>query len=184
MAFEGWRVEPVDLQAGLDVGKASMYDYAGIVERATAEVPRPLVLCGWSLGGLVVLMAAECARPDLVVLLEPSPPAEVLGSNRELALVFGKFDPEAAYGPFPEGVLARPESAFARAERRRGISVPSLSCPSVVVYGNEFPDDRGRAIAARYGSETLEFPDLDHWSLVLNRRVPEALAGTIACFAD
>jgi pimeloyl-ACP methyl ester carboxylesterase len=157
-----------------------MYDYAGIVERATAEVPRPLVLCGWSLGGLVVLMAAKQARPDLILLIEPSPPAEVQGSNRELPLVFGTFDPEAAYGPFPEGVRARPESAIARAERKRGISVPSLSCPSVVVYGNEFPDDRGRAIAALYGSETLEFPDLDHWRLVLDRRVPETLASTIA----
>jgi hypothetical protein len=26
----------------------------------------------------------------------------------------------------------------------------------------------------------LEFPDLDHWSLVLDRRVPETLASTIA----
>jgi pimeloyl-ACP methyl ester carboxylesterase len=179
-SFEGWRVELPDLQAGLDVAEASMADYAGVVERATARLPRPLVLCGWSLGGLVVLMAAERVRPDLVVLLEPSPPAEVHGSDPGLPLVFGTFDPEATYGPFPDGVRARPESAVARAERKRGISVPSLSCPSVVVYGNEFPDDRGRAIAALYGSETLEFPDLDHWRLVLDRRVPETLASTIA----
>jgi pimeloyl-ACP methyl ester carboxylesterase len=178
--FEDWRVERVDLQTGLDVGKASMSDYAGIVERTGAEVPRPLVLCGWSLGGLVVLMAAECARPDLVLLLEPSPPAEAHGSKCDFPLDFGTFDPEAAYGPFPEGIRARPESAMARAERKRGISVPVLSCPSVVVYGNQFPGDRGRAIAALYGSETLEFPDLDHWGLVLDRRVPEALAVTIA----
>jgi len=161
-----------------------MSDYAGVVERASSEAPRPLILCGWSLGGLVVLMAAERARPDLVVLLEPSPPAEVQGSDPELPLAFGTFDPETTYGPFPEGVPARSESALARAERKRGISVPSLSCPSVVVYGNEFPDDRGRAIAALYGSETLEFPDLDHWSLVLDRRVPEALAAAIARPAD
>ncbi len=157
-----------------------MADYAAVVERASARVPRPLVLCGWSLGGLAVLMAAARARPDLVVLLEPSPPAEVQGSDPRMPLVPGTFDPEVAYGPFPEGFPARPESTVARSERKRGISVPSLPCPSVVVYGKEFPEDRGRAIAALYGSETLEFPDLGHWGLVLDRRVPQALASTIA----
>ena len=96
-SFEGWRIELADLQAGLDVAEASMADYARVVERATTRAPRPLVLCGWSLGGLVVLMAAE-----------------------------------------------------------------------------------GRAIAALYGSETLEFPELAHWGLVLERRIPETLAFTIA----
>jgi hypothetical protein len=129
-------------------------------------------------------MTAERLRPDLVVLLEPSPPAEVQGSDPEQPLVFGTFDPEAAYGPFPAGVPARRESAFARAERKRGISVPSLPCPSVVVYGQEFPEDRGRAVAPLYGSETLEFPDLAHWGLVLDRRIPEALASTIAGLSD
>jgi hypothetical protein len=179
-SFGGWRLELVDLQAGLDVAEASMADYAGVVQRATAGVSRPLVLCGWSLGGLAVLMAAERARPDLIVVLEPSPPAEVQGSDSAMPLVTETFDPEAAYGPFPEGVPARPESTVARRERQRGISVPSLSCPSVVVYGNEFPEDRGRAVAGLYGSETLEFPGLDHWGLVLDPRVPAAVASTMA----
>jgi hypothetical protein len=52
----------------------------------------------WSLGDLVVLMAAERLRPDLVVLLEPSPPAEVQGSDPGLNLVFRTFDPEGPTG--------------------------------------------------------------------------------------
>jgi pimeloyl-ACP methyl ester carboxylesterase len=161
-----------------------MADYAGVVVRATADAARPLILCGWSLGGLAVLMAAERAGPDLIIVLEPSPPAEVQGSDPGLPVVAGSFDPEAVYGLFPHGVPARPESTVARAERKRGIRVPSLPCPSVVVYGQEFPEERGRAIAALYDSEILEFPDLDHWSLVLDRRVPEALASAIAGLAD
>jgi hypothetical protein len=43
------------------------------------------------------------------------------------------------YGSFPSDMRARPESLFARAERKRGISVPSLPCPSLVIYGDEFP---------------------------------------------
>ncbi|MGI8607030.1 MAG: alpha/beta fold hydrolase [Gaiellaceae bacterium] len=178
--FEGWRLELVDLQAGLGVAEASMADYAAVIERATEGVPRPLVLAGWSLGGLAVLMAVEATRPDLVGVLEPSPPAEIQGPDPGVPLVPGTFDPQVAYGPFPESVPARPESTVARAERKRGISVSTLSCPSVVVYGKEFPADRGRTVAALYGSEALAFPDLDHWALVLDRRVPEALASTVA----
>jgi hypothetical protein len=53
-----------------------------------------------------------------------------------------------------------------------------------VVYGQEFPEDSGRAIAALYGSETLAFPELTHWGLVLDRRIPEALAAAIARLWD
>jgi hypothetical protein len=71
---------------------------------------------------------------------------------------------------------ARLESLLARAERKRGVSVPSLPCPALVVSGDEFPEDRGRQLAAYYGADELAFPGLDHWGLVLDARVPEALA--------
>jgi hypothetical protein len=88
----------------------------------------------------------------------------------------GSFDPEDVYGRFPVGIASRLESALARAERKRGISVPSLPCPSLVITGQEFPDDRGRAIAALYGSEEVAFADLDHWGLVREPRVRGAIA--------
>jgi hypothetical protein len=40
-----------------------------------------------------------------------------------------------------------------------------------VVFGREFPDERGRQIARLYGSEQSEFRGLDHWGLVLDPRV-------------
>ncbi|MGH3005350.1 MAG: hypothetical protein ACRDOS_05515, partial [Gaiellaceae bacterium] len=67
----------------------------------------------------------------------------------------------------------------ARDERKRGLSVPSLPCPSLVVYGKDFPDERGARIAGLYGSDQLAFDDLDHWGLVLDQRVPEALARSL-----
>jgi hypothetical protein len=48
--------------------------------------------------------------------------------------------------------------------------------PALVVYGHEFPEERGRALAALYGAEELSFPDLDHWGLVLDARVRQAIA--------
>jgi pimeloyl-ACP methyl ester carboxylesterase len=177
--YDGWQgffpsvtVVAVDLQEGLHVATASHADYAKVVIDVAAQLCAPVALCGWSMGGLVVLNAAERVRPHSVVLLEPSPPAEVQGYNPDAELVAGVFDSEAVYGQFPRGMPARPESSFARGERKRGISVPGLPCSSLVVYGNEFPDERGRAIARLYGSDELVFPDLNHWGLVRDPRVP------------
>lgn len=177
-AFPGVAVDAVDLHAGLDVRRASHADYAETVVRAAAELPRPLVLCGWSMGGLVVLQAAEQVWPDAVVVIEPSAPAEVQGTHPETEVADGSFDPVEVYGrAFPVGLRARPESSRARAERKRGISVPGLPCPSLVVFGDEFRDERGTPVAQLYGSETLDFPGLGHWDAVLDERVRRTIAG-------
>jgi dienelactone hydrolase len=164
-------VAAVDLQDGLDVATASHDDYAASVVAAAAQLPAPVSVCGWSMGGLVVMQAAERTRPHSVVLLEPSPPAEVQGYERETEIEDGAFDPEVVYGRFPDGMRARPESARARAERKRGISVPSLPCPSLVVYGDAFRGERGKRVAECYRSDELDFPGLDHWALVLDPAV-------------
>jgi pimeloyl-ACP methyl ester carboxylesterase len=151
-----------------------MSNYAAVAVRAAEWLPPPRALCGWSMGGLVALMAAEGAEAARLVLLEASPPAEVQGAHEAVPLEPGTFDPEETYGPFPPGMPARPESSLARAERKRGISIPRLPCPALVVSGDEFREERGR-IADRYGAEALSLPGLDHWDLVLEPRAREAV---------
>lgn len=176
-SFPGVTIAAVDLHAGLDVDRASHAEYAQAVDRAAAQLPRPLALCGWSMGGLAVLQAAEQVRPDSVIVIEPSAPAEVQGFHPETEVDDGSFDPEVFYGRrFPAGVRARPESLRARAERKRGISVPSLACPSLVIFGDDFREERGERVAQLYGSDALDFPGLDHWQLVLDERVRDAIA--------
>lgn len=97
-----------------------------------------------------------------------------------MELTYGAFDPEVVYGAFPPDVSPRPESSLARAERKRGISVPSLPCPSLVIYGDDFREERGSAIARLYGSDERDFPGLDHWDLVRDPRVREAIADFLA----
>lgn len=145
-----------------------MSDYADQVVKKAARLPSPLSLVGWSMGGLVVLQAAERVQPAVVVVIEPSPPGEVQGFDLSVEPYPGVFDPEEVYGRFPAAIPARPESLYARAERKRGISVPSLPCPSLVVYGDDYRDERGRRVAALYGSQELDFPGLNHWGLCLN----------------
>jgi pimeloyl-ACP methyl ester carboxylesterase len=179
-SFPGLHCAAPDLQVGLDVSRASMDDYAARVAAAAVDCQPPVSLCGWSMGGLVAMLAALTLEPPphSLILIESSPPAEVQGLHPEINLetVDGTFDPEVLYGPFPADVPARPESELARAERKRGISIPRLPCRSLVIYGDEFPDERGRQIAHRYGSGWRAFPGLSHWDLVRDQRAREAIA--------
>lgn len=179
-AFPGMIVSPVDLHSRRDVGGTSMWDYVATIYEAAEVLPTPLALCGWSMGGLLVAMAAATLRPEAVVMIEPSPPAEVRGEDHDVPLERGTYDPEEVYGPFPPGTAPRPESTLARGERRRGISVPSLPCRSLVVGGRRFGEERGRRVAELYGSEHVEFPDLDHFDLVLDPSVPPVVARFLA----
>ncbi len=176
---DGVAVVAVDLQDGLDVATASMEDYARVLVRACDSLPPPLALCGWSMGGLVVMTVWRDVEPESLVLIEPSPPAEVQGAHHARD-AGGTFDPEVVYGRFPEGVAARPESERARADRKRGIRVASLPDRCLVVFGGEFEHDRGRAIAAHYGADAAHFPGLSHWDLVLSPDVHERVFSFVA----
>jgi pimeloyl-ACP methyl ester carboxylesterase len=129
----------------------------------------------WSMGGLAAMMAAGSAPPDALVVIEPSAPEEVRGRHPGVPLRSGTFDPEDAYGRFPEGMAARPESRRARSERKRGIAVPAVACPFLVVSGADYAQERGRAVAARYGADHLAFPDLGHFDLVRDGKVRRAI---------
>jgi pimeloyl-ACP methyl ester carboxylesterase len=179
-AFPGVELDAVDLHAGLNVAEAAMANYAAIVARAADSAARPLAICGWSMGGLAAMLAARQAGAERLVLLEPSPPGEVQGFDPDIALEAGTFDPEETYGPFPPGIRARPESRLARAERKRGVSVPSLPCPALIVYGDEYAEERGRDVARFYGSDELFLPGLDHWDLVRAGSAATAVAARLA----
>lgn len=178
-SFPGVAVVAVDLQAGLDVGHASMLNYAAVLYRTAELFPPPRALCGWSMGGLAAMMAAGPAGAARLAVLEPSPPAEIQGHDPRVELQEGMYDGPAVYGAFPDGIGARPESSLARAERRRGIDVPALPCPGLVVYGDEFPDDRGRAIASHYGFDECHVEGTDHWGLVLHPEARDAVRGFV-----
>ena len=147
-----------------------MGDYAAVVRRACAAARPPVALCGWSMGGLVAMTAADAAGVEALVVLEPSAPSEIQGPSG-VPVTTGTFDPEEVYGPFPPGMRARRESQRARADRKRGISVPQLPRRSLVVYGDDFAEERGRAIARFFGTAEAHFPGVGHWGLVLDPRV-------------
>ncbi len=177
-AFPGIRVEAVDLQQGLDVAHATIEDYARAVVRAAASLPRPLAIVGWSLGGLVSLVAAGRVRPDTLVLLEASPPLEVQGLRAEITVAPGTFDPIEAGSTAPPGMRVRRESSLAMGQRDRGVSVPSLpdATSTLVVYGDTFRHDRGPMLAAHLGADELDAGAATHWDLVRDEALRDRVA--------
>jgi pimeloyl-ACP methyl ester carboxylesterase len=182
--FEDWAdtfpistLHMVDLQHDVHIPRASMNQYSQAIGREAQDLSRPLAVVAWSMGGLAAMMQAEALDPMCLVMLEPSAPAEVQGWHCTSSIDDpGTFDPQAEYGQFPPGIRSRPESSLARAERKAGISVPTLTCPSLVVSGSEFPVERGSRVAAFYRSDELQFPRFDHWGLVREHRVRAAIA--------
>lgn len=156
-----------------------MRNYEAAVACRAGLLPRPLVVCAWSMGGLAAMMAAHRVDALALVLLEASPPGEVQGFDGALPLEPGTFDPEEAYGAFPAGMRARPESSLARTERKRGISVPALPGRTLVVSGRDYPVERGSALASFYGAELVEVPEAGHWDLVREPAVRARVAARL-----
>jgi len=183
--FDGWAdqwptddVRVPDLQEGLDVAHASMSDYADRVLAAVGDQPardQAVVLCGWSMGGLVAMMAALRCEPAALVVIEPSVPAEI-DADPDWPLEAGTYDAESTYGPSVPGMRHRPESLLARGERKRGISIPEFDCPVLVVAGRSYVASRGRPVATHYGADLMEFRELSHVQLVVDPRVRDAIA--------
>ena len=161
---------------------ATMSDYA---DKVLAEAgDHPALLCGWSMGGLVAMMASLRCQPDALVVIEPSVPSQIDGGDPYWPVEPGTYDAELVYGPSVPGMLHRSESLLARGERKRGISVPSVPCPMLVVAGHEYVETRGRPVADHYGAELVDFPTLSHFQLVVEPRVREAIARWVTSTQD
>jgi len=69
---------------------------------------------------------------------------------------------------------------LALSERERGISVPKVDCPLLVVVSGTYAETRGSPIADFYNGDLLSFPDLHHVSLVKDGDVRAAIADWIS----
>ena len=148
----GLDVRAVDLQEGLDIARATMADYETAVTEAIGSTRA--VVVGYSMGGLVALIAGRRRRLAGLVLLEPSVPLEVGGGDADVVPRPGTYGGGSG--------RHRPESLWAQGERHRGISVPGVDCPLLVIAGRDFADTRGHAVVDRYGGELRAFPDVPH----------------------
>jgi pimeloyl-ACP methyl ester carboxylesterase len=121
LAARGWSSWALDLRghggsAAVDLGRTTMADYADDVVRLAADLARPPVVMGWSMGGLAALLAADRVGAAAFVGLAPSPPART--RDGAVPLREGTFGPEE-YGVVTPDVDAQPTMPDLDQEERR-----------------------------------------------------------------
>ncbi len=200
LAARGWQAHALDLRGHgggtVDLSRTSMADYADDVVSFARKLGGRPALVGWSMGGLVAMMAAEAAGAVACVALAPSMPAREIDEAVEPRT--GEFGPEE-YGIVsldPERQRGMPdldleersiaqsslgrESRLARDERRRGVVIRQLPCPLLIVTGTidrQWPRQRyhGLWLPADY----MSVEGASHWGLVLNRRALKGLVPAV-----
>ena len=206
LAERGWPAYAIDLRghgasAEVNLSRVRMADYVEDVAPLVAQLGRTPMLIGWSMGGLVAMMAAARGLAGACVGLAPSAPVQFADSGAWLRP--GQFGPEE-YGITSRDPADQPampdldldertvalaslgrESRWARDERARGIVIESLPCPLLIVTGtddHQWPRERyaGLHLPADY----IDVAGASHWGLVLNRRVLVTLAPTVAGWLD
>ena len=170
-----------------NLSHTSMDDYVDDVCALASQLSKPPILIGWSMGGLIGIMAATKIPTTACIGLAPSTPKSKRDQSVELRT--GEFTSED-YGITsnkPEEQTVMPdldreervialsslckESLLARDERKRGIIIESLPCPFIIVTGtlDEFwPLEVYTDLALP--AEHLSIAGASHWGLVLNRR--------------
>jgi pimeloyl-ACP methyl ester carboxylesterase len=191
LAEKGWPTHAVDLRGhgrspAMPLGRTSMWDYAQDVAGFARELRQSPVLMGWSMGGLVAMMAARNAGARAVVALAPSMPAYRPGAS--VVLRTGEYGPEE-YGILDRHAKDQPEmpdlddaertialaslgqeSMLARDERKSGIVIDALPCPLLLVTGGadvRWPAWRYRDLWLE--GEHLSLEGVTHWGLALSR---------------
>ena len=188
-----------------DMSEVTMEVYVNDLESVCGQIAavqgKHPVVGGWSMGGLVAMMYAA-KTPDVpgLLLFAPSPPLEVQGRTpagelREYAVT--PFGPEV-YGVYVDDIeksrVAMPdltdeeiarvlersagatESGLARRQRKAGISVPSLTAASMLIYGDQDEPAMRRSIATYLGGDSMMLPGAGHWGIVYSERMVNMLA--------
>lgn len=171
-----------DLQADADPATLTTAGQAARVRAALDAADHPVVLVGWSMGGLVSMTLADHPAIVGLILLEPSVPAPLLPAGRAVVEPRpGLLDHDATYGPATDAHPRRPESSPARDERKNGIDVPAPAegTRTMVVWGPQYPE-RGRPVAELIGAQQLELPGASHLDMVID---PESRAAILRAWA-
>ena len=205
LAGHGWTTHAVDLRGhgadATDLSAVSMHDYAADVAEFARSLDAPPVVMGWSMGGLVAMMAARAGIAAACVGLAPSAPARSV--DAAAALRTGVFGPEeyGIAGRDPNDQPAMPdldldernvalaslasESRLARDERKAGIVIESLPCPLLIATGTADASwPRSAYDGLWLDADYIEVEGASHWGLVLNRRALDALAPRIVSWLE
>jgi pimeloyl-ACP methyl ester carboxylesterase len=192
----GITVHAPDLMpSSLGLAATTLEDYRSQTLQALLALPRPRVVVGASLGGLLALQVAEHA--DALVLVNPLPPAP---SHRELpAREWADVVPwqrnarlasTRAAMPDADDATAlyacrhwRHESGTVLRAASAGVEVERPSCPALFVVSAQDDDVPTRIsinIATQWQAQRLETLATSHVGPLLGRHAPQIAAQAVA----
>lgn len=179
-------------QEGL--AKTTLDDY--VVQVARTAGTKPDVLIGASMGGVLVLKAAERLEPKAIVLVCSAAPAAV--AEKRQPRVFPDVV-EWKNGPYEDTVAAMPDSdeATRRWAHRlwrdesgavltalsKGVEADKPKCPVLAVIpeaDDTVPPKTQQAIAKWAAADTLRFHNMSHVGPLLSTRAPEVARSVLA----
>lgn len=173
------------------LGMTRLADYATQVRGWLDAAPRPRLLLGASLGGLLAAMHADAA--DALVLVNPMPPAGLPGAAPRPAIVpWGRTaslagtrralpgaDDAAALFAFRRW---RDESGAVLDEAAAGVALPPLRVPVLVIASDadtDIPPATSQALASAWGADFLATPG-SHVDPLLGRHAAPLATQTLA----
>jgi pimeloyl-ACP methyl ester carboxylesterase len=197
---KGWEVRAPDMMPNADgLAHTTFDDYASQVVKSAAGAD-PVVLIGASMGGGLVLKAAEQVRPRAIVLVNATAPRAVLDKPREASDVPDVI--KWANGPLKDTEDAMPdsdretilwahklwrdESGLVVKSLRQGVDVRKPKCPVLVVISQQDTDvkpDLSRKTASWVGADVFEYQGMSHVGPLLSTRAREVAANVEAWLA-
>ena len=195
-AAHGFDVHAPDLQpAPQGLAATTFEDYLMHVRAALEALPRPRVLVGASLGGLLAMACAEAA--DALVLVNPIPPSPwhaslpqrewsaVVPWQRDARLASTRrampdADDASALFAFRQW---RDESGAVLRAAHAGIAVGRPSCPVLCIASaqdDDVPPETTAALAGALGASLLRVSSTSHVAPLLGRDASAAAAQAAA----
>jgi alpha-beta hydrolase superfamily lysophospholipase len=182
----GWASSAIDLQPGAaGLAATALADYQRQVDAALAALPRPRVVSGASLGGLLALRAASAA--DALVLVNPLPSAPWQHSDAGVLSEIPAIKPWSTQARFdgtlrqlPDDPLAarwahsrwRDESGAVLREALAGVAALRPSVPTRVLISEgdrDIAPDVMLAFANAIGADVQRLHGLTHLQPLLGR---------------
>lgn len=194
----GWKVVAPDLMpSDRGIAATTVEDYIEqVVQAASAAGERP-VLIGASMGGILVLKAAERVTPRAVVLVNSVPPAGVEWSRRQQREEIPDVI-EWSKSPLKETADAlwdstreviewaherwRDESGAVLRTLREGVQAEKPSCPVLVIASDKDTDispEVSRRLAESLSGDFVLYREMSHVGPLLGRRAAAVAKHTL-----
>lgn len=197
----GWPALAPDLRpAAAGLVATTVEDYANQIEDCATALPSPPVLIGASMGGLLVLKAAERVTAEALVLVNCIPPAGVPGWPAVArtfpdVITWSKTTLAATRKSLPDADEEtvrwvhgkwRDESGQVLRALQAGVAIAPPRLPILVIAGmqdRDVPPDMSLKLAQSLAADLMCFDGVSHVGALLGRRA-STMAGIVCDWLD